>query len=59
MRVAGPDDEYNTDDDIVSDPEIIGAGDDGELTWDLPEAGDFRFRCDIHPVEMVGTITVQ
>jgi nitrite reductase (NO-forming) len=59
MRIAGPDDEYNTDDDIVSDPEIIGAGDDGELTWDLPEAGDFRFRCDIHPVEMVGTITVQ
>jgi plastocyanin len=60
MRIAGEDGEYQTDDDAVSDPEAIRAGQDGTLTWDVPAAaGEIEFRCDFHPVEMVGTITVQ
>ena len=60
MRVAGDDDEYNTNDDTVSDPEIFSGGDTGTLVWTAPDAaGEVLFRCDFHPTEMTGTITVQ
>lgn len=60
MRIAGPDGEYNTDDDAVSDPELFTGGDVGTLVWAVPESsGEIIFRCDFHPVEMVGTITVE
>jgi plastocyanin len=60
MRVAGDDDEYNTDDDTVSDPDIFIAGDTGTLAWTAPDAAvEVLFRCDFHPIDMIGTITVQ
>ncbi len=60
MRVAGPDGEYNTDDDTVSDPDLFVGGDTGALTWTAPDqVGEIIFRCDFHPVEMTGTITVE
>ena len=60
MRVAGDDDEYDTDDDTVSDPDFFSGGDTGALAWTAPgSAADVLFRCDFHPAEMTGTITVQ
>ncbi len=59
MRIAGADGEYNTVDDTVSDPELFQAGDTGTLVWTAPdETGEIIFRCDFHPIDMVGTITV-
>jgi plastocyanin len=44
----------------VSDPELFMGGDVGTLAWGTPSSpGEIIFRCDFHPVEMVGTITVQ
>ncbi len=60
MRVDGGDGEYGTDDDTVSDPDLFQAGDAGTLVWTAPdEAGEIIFRCDFHPLEMTGTISVE
>ena len=60
MRVDGGDGEYDTDDDSVSDPDLFQAGDTGTLVWTAPnEAGEIIFRCDFHPTEMVGTISLE
>ncbi len=60
MRIDGGDGEYDTDDDTVSDPELFQAGDAGTLVWTAPdEAGEIIFRCDFHPTEMIGTISVE
>ena len=60
MRVDGGDGEYDTDDDTVSDPELFQAGDTGTLVWTAPdETGTIIFRCDFHPTEMIGTISVE
>jgi plastocyanin len=59
VRIAGVDGEYNTDDDAVSDPDLISAGDTGTVTWEAPnEAGEYEYKCDIHP-NLGGTITVE
>jgi plastocyanin len=60
MRVDGGDGEYDTDDDTVSDPDLFQAGDAGTLVWTAPdEAGEIIFRCDFHPADMIGTISVE
>ncbi len=60
MRVDGGDGAYNSDDDTLSDPTLIQAGDSGTLVWTAPdEPGEITFRCDFHPVDMIGTITVE
>ncbi len=60
LRIAGPDGEYETADDAVSDPDNIGGGETGTLDWTAPdEAGDILYRCDFHPGQMTGTITVE
>lgn len=60
VRFAGEDSEYDTDDDAVSDPDLLRVGDTGTLEWIAPaEVGDYPFRCDFHSTEMTGTITVQ
>ncbi len=41
-----------------TDPARISAGGEGTLTFTL-EAGDYDFRCDFHPTEMTGTLTVE
>ncbi len=59
VRIAGVDGDYDTGDDIVSDPETIRGGQSGVIEW-IPEApGEQDFRCDFHPTEMTGTITIQ
>ena len=60
MRVDGGDGEYDTDDDTVSDPDLFQAGDTGTLVWTAPdETGTVIFRCDFHPIDMIGTISVE
>ena len=60
MRISGADGEYDTDDDTVSDPDLFQAGDAGTLVWTAPdEAGEIIFRCDFHPIDMIGTISVE
>ena len=58
LRLAGPDGEYNTDDDFVSDPNGHAGGEQGTLEFSLGEAATFPYRCDFHPTEMVGEVTV-
>jgi plastocyanin len=60
MRVAGEDNEYDTDDDAVSDPDIVSAEDTATLTWTAPdEPGEIDYQCQFHPIDMLGTITVE
>lgn len=58
LRVDGPDGEYMTDDDIVTDPEILAAGEEGEITLDLAP-GTYNYQCEIHPELMTGEITIE
>lgn len=58
MRIAGPDNRYESGDDVVSNPDTMRAGAKGTLRFQIGQAGTFNFRCDFHPTEMVGTITV-
>ena len=56
LRIAGPDLEFDTDDDIAS--ELIDGGKTGTLALEMTTDGTFPFRCDPHAVEMEGTLTV-
>ncbi len=59
VRLAGPDGEYETDDDTMADPEMIKPGTTVSIAWTAPtERGAYNFRCDYHPEE-AGTITVE
>ena len=58
MRIAGPDGEWNTDDDSVSDPELISGGATGVLEFTPTLAGKYTFRCDFHTAEQGGVIVV-
>lgn len=60
MHIADASGNYSGADAVVSDPDVVMAGQSAELTWEAPGSpGTFDFRCDIHPVEMTGTITVE
>jgi plastocyanin len=59
MRIAGADNEFNTDDDAISD-QIIAAGATSTVEWTAPdESGTYDFQCDYHLPDMAGTITVE
>ena len=59
LRIAGPDGKFDTGDDIVSNPDSIRAGASGTVTFTLASAGTFDYRCDFHPTEMKGKVTVK
>jgi plastocyanin len=61
MRIAGADGNYNTDDDAVSDPQLVTAGGTAVVNWTAPGTpGEVKFQCDFHvSLGMVGTITVE
>ena len=60
MRVAGADNQLNTADDVATAEQLILPGQSSSLTWTAPqEAGEYQFRCDIHPTDMTGTVTVE
>jgi plastocyanin/mono/diheme cytochrome c family protein len=58
LRIAGADGEYDTEDDFVSDPDVITGGEEGTLEFTFSEAATFPYRCDFHPTEMLGEVTV-
>ncbi|MBI2913300.1 MAG: cupredoxin domain-containing protein [Chloroflexi bacterium] len=62
FRIAGPDGEFETEDDAVLAPADEGGmnpGDSRSLQWIAPgQVGAILFRCDFHPAEMTGTINV-
>ncbi len=58
LRIAGPDGQYNTDDDFVSDPNLILGSAQGTLEFTFGEAATFPYQCDFHPLEMLGEVTV-
>jgi plastocyanin len=59
LRIAGPDDTYDTEDDLLSTPAPPRAGESGQVAGQIDEPGTYRFRSDFQPSEMVGTITVK
>jgi mono/diheme cytochrome c family protein/plastocyanin len=58
MRTSGADGEFDTDDDTASDPDVIPGGATGTMAVTSAEAGTFEYRCDFHPADMLGEITV-
>lgn len=58
LRFAGPDQEYFTDDDFVSNPGGTAGGEEDTLEFTLAEAATFPYQCDFHPTEMLGEVTV-
>jgi plastocyanin len=59
LRIAGPDGEFETEDDLVSTPKFQTGGETGELVGQIDEPGVYSFRSDSQSTEMVGTITVK
>ena len=58
MRIDGGDGEYNTDDDFVSDPDVVSAGDEATIEFSFDSPGTFIYQCDFHAAQMLGTIEV-
>ena len=56
LRIAGLDNEYETDDDVVSDN--VDPGKTGSLELRIDQPGVYDFRSDSQPISMVGTLTV-
>ncbi len=59
LHIAGPDGEYDTQDDAVTVPEAVNGGETGEVAFAPQVAGDYTFRCDFHPGSMGGRIEVR
>lgn len=59
MVFSGPDGELGTDDDVVSEPDVITAGGTGTITITVEATGTFPYNCAFHPAEMAGEIVVQ
>jgi plastocyanin len=56
LRIAGIDNEYGTDDDLLSDD--VDPGKTGSLEFRFDQPGVFDFRSDSHEIDMWGTLTV-
>jgi len=59
MEIAGTDGEFETDDDSISDPDLITGGNAGTLAFTPPAAGSYDYRCKFHPDQMKGQITIE
>jgi len=61
LRVAGPDGQWNTDDDFVvpGDGSFLQGGQQAEATVRFDQPGAYVFRCDAHPMQMWGIIVVE
>lgn len=59
LRIAGPDNQFETDDDLVASPDTVNPGKTAELVGQLDKPGTYQFRDDFWPTLMTGTITVK
>lgn len=61
LRIAGPDGLWFTDDDfaVPLDGSFLAGGDTAEGTFRFDQETTLVFRCDVHPLEMWGQITVR
>jgi plastocyanin len=68
MHIAQPDGNYSDEGictldgaDPCSDPNAVPGGQTAVLEWEVPDAAgtEIPFRCDFHPIEMTGTLTIQ
>jgi plastocyanin len=59
MRTTGADAKFDTDDDAISDPDVIPGGATGTVAVSFAQAGTYKYQCDFHPDQMLGEITVQ
>jgi plastocyanin len=66
MHIAGDDNEYGANiceaggEEPCSDPATMPAGSTATLEWTAPsQPGTYDFRCDFHPTEMTGAISVE
>jgi len=68
MHIAQPDGNYSDEGictldgvDPCSDPSVVPGGQTAVLEWEVTAASGavIPFRCDFHPVEMTGTLTIQ
>ncbi|HEY5638955.1 MAG TPA: cupredoxin domain-containing protein [Dehalococcoidia bacterium] len=57
LRIAGPDGEYETEDDLLS-ADIL-PGETGDLIIEFDDEGEYDFRDDFRKETMTGTLTVQ
>ena len=57
FHIAPADGNYDSAASVTGD--ITNAGKTSTVDWTPPATGTFKFRCDIHPDQMFGTITVQ
>lgn len=58
LRIAGPDGEWRTEDDIALST-FVNPGGKGELSGTIDSPGTYEFRDDFHPTVLTGTLTVQ
>ncbi len=64
LRITGVDQEYGTADDFIAAPAdqasaLIKPGDSAFTVVRIDEAGQYAFRCDIHPNVQIGTLIVR
>ena len=59
MRVAGPDGQWFTGDDSLSDPSLVSGGETGVSEFRPTLPGTYTFECDFHPTEQGGVIVVE
>src|SRR3990172_3234917 len=59
LRLAGPDNVYENNDDFVSTPYSVEPGEEGRVVAVFEEPGTYDFRCDFHPLVQFGKLTVQ
>jgi hypothetical protein len=60
IRIAGADVTFDTADDAVSVPAVSFGGEQATVAWQTPNVtAAIPYRCDIHPVDMTGTINLK
>ncbi len=59
LMTTGPDGNFGTGDDVVSNPQAIPGGGSGTIQITFPAAGTYKYQCQFHPADMKGDITVQ
>ena len=60
MRFAGADNQYNSGDDAVSDPNPVQAGQTAVIKFTAPkQPGTYKYQCDFHPTDSKGEVIVK